>query len=263
MDVEMRTRKWSPVREDAPDAPATAASAGLVAEHLTAGYGALHAIRDVSVQVGSEQLVGIVGPNGAGKTTLLRALAGVIPLTGGTVRWRGQDVGRAPADARARGGIAFVQEGRHLFGSLSVRDNLLIGSYGRKRHKQLQEGVDRVFALFPPLAPLEKRTARTLSGGEQQMVAIGRALMGEPSCLLIDEPSLGLAPLIVDAIYRTLPELCRAHMSIAIVEQEVERILHATDYVYVMRDGVVVHHGRSDDLRDDPSQIANLYLGGE
>jgi branched-chain amino acid transport system ATP-binding protein len=204
----MQTRKSSPVLGGASDEAAVAPPAGLAADRLTAGYGALHAIRDVSVRVGSAELVGIVGPNGAGKTTLLRALAGVISPIRGTVVWQGQDVSRSPADARARSGVAFVQEGRHLFGSLTVRDNLLIGSYGRKRHKQLQQGIDRVFALFPPLAPLEKRTARTLSGGEQQMVAIGRALMGEPSCLLIDEPSLGLAPLIVDTIYRSLPELC-------------------------------------------------------
>lgn len=260
MRIQKRNRTPSPHRATG---GADADSVGLIGDRLTAGYGSLRAIRDVSVEIEGERLIGIVGPNGAGKTTLLRALAGVIPPMEGQVSWRGRDVSRQRADVRARDGIAFVQEGRHLFGSLSVRDNLLMGAYGRKRHRALQHGVDRVVGLFPALSPLLKRTSRTLSGGEQQMVAIGRALMGDPECLLIDEPSLGLAPVIVDSIYQALPELCRAHVSVAVVEQEVERVLATTHYVYVMRDGEIVSQGPSADLRADPSILGDLYLGKE
>jgi branched-chain amino acid transport system ATP-binding protein len=260
--VRIQTRNRNP-RPDQATGEAGVATAGLTGSRLTAGYGTLRAIRDVSVQIEGEQLIGIVGPNGAGKTTLLRALAGVILPMEGQVSWHGRDVSRQRADVRARDGIAFVQEGRHLFGSLSVRDNLLMGAYGRKRHRALRQGVDRVVGLFPALSPLLKRTSRTLSGGEQQMVAIGRALMGDPECLLIDEPSLGLAPVIVDPIYQALPELCRERMSVAVVEQEVDRVLSTTRYVYVMRDGEIVSEGPSEDLRADPSILGDLYLGKE
>jgi branched-chain amino acid transport system ATP-binding protein len=258
--IQARNRNPSPGRTTD---EAGAGGVGLVGSRLTAGYGTLQAIRDVSVHVEGDRLVGIVGPNGAGKTTLLRTLAGDIIPMAGNVSWRGRDVSRQRADVRARSGIAFVQEGRHLFGSLSVRDNLLMGAYGRNRHKALQQGADRVLGLFPALAPLLKRTARTLSGGEQQMVAIGRALMGDPECLLIDEPSLGLAPVIVDSIYQALPELCRAHVTVAVVEQEVDRVLAAARYVYVMRDGEIVSEGPSEDLRANPAVLGDLYLGKE
>ena len=245
----------------AQDPAAAVAGNGLETQGVTAGYGALRAIRDVSISISPDRLVGVVGANGAGKTTLLRALAGVVPVMAGKVVWRGTPINDLRADVRARSGIAFVQEGRHLFGSLSVRDNLLLGAWGRKKHKELQRGLDRVLDLFPPLAPLQRRIASTLSGGEQQMVAIGRALMGDPECLLIDEPSLGLAPVIVDTIYRALPELARADMSIAVVEQEVDRVLAASDYVYVMRDGQVVSEGPSETLRADSDALGHLYLG--
>ncbi len=228
---------------------------------LSAGYGDLIAVAGVSVSVGERQIVGIVGPNGAGKSTLLRALTGVVPLKRGSVTWRGTEIGGQPADRRARLGISMVQEGRRLFSSRSVADNLALGAYHTSRQER-RERQEEVLTLFPALRPLLRRTARVLSGGEQQMVAVGRALMSKPSCLLIDEPSLGLAPVIVDQIYASLTPLVNTGVSILLVEQEVGRVIRVADELVVLHEGLVVHHGPAKQFRDHPESLREVYLGG-
>jgi branched-chain amino acid transport system ATP-binding protein len=227
---------------------------------ISAGYGDLVAIRGLSVELQEGTLVGVVGPNGAGKSTFLRALCGVVPLRSGRVTWKGQDIGRLHADARAKLGMAMVQEGRRLFPSLSVGDNLMLGAYNASR-AQRRERREEVLDLFPALGKILGRTARVLSGGEQQMVAVGRALMSSPACLLIDEPSLGLAPLIVDEIYEALPALLRRGVSIILVEQEVGRVLKIADRLIVLHEGTAVAEGPGSDFRDRPDLLAQLYLG--
>lgn len=229
---------------------------------ISAGYGDLVAIKDVSVDLEEGSLLGVVGPNGAGKSTLLRTLAGVIPVRSGTVAWEGKPVGRLPADSRARLGIAMVQEGRRLFPSLTVQENLMLGAYHapkiERRSRQAQ-----VLEIFPALAGILDRTARVLSGGEQQMVAVGRALMSKPRCMLIDEPSLGLAPIIVDEIYSALPRLQGGGVSIVLVEQEVGRVLKIADRIVVLHEGRVMHDKPAQFFRDNPDELRDAYLGGE
>ncbi|NHI19059.1 ABC transporter ATP-binding protein [Phycicoccus endophyticus] len=229
---------------------------------IRAGYGDLTAIDDVSMAVGEREIVGVIGPNGAGKSTLLRAITGVVPLTAGSVTWCGEPIDRLPTDARARRGIAMVQEGRRLFASLSVRDNLVLGAYHADRATR-QAAEDDVLELFPALRDIRGRTAGVLSGGEQQMVAIGRALMSRPRCLLIDEPSLGLAPFIVDEIYRTLPTLVELGVAVVVVEQEVGRVLKVVDRVMVLHEGRSVYEGSGERFRTDPDALASVYLGHE
>ncbi len=232
----------------------------LTGEGVTAGYGDLVAVDDLDIEVARGELVGVVGPNGAGKSTLLRALAGVIPLRAGRVRWEGSDIGQLPADERARLGIAMVQEGRRLFASLSVEDNLILGAY-HASHAERRDRQEEVLSLFPALRAILGRTARVLSGGEQQMVAVGRALMGRPTCLLIDEPSLGLAPIVVEEIYRALPPLLERGVSVLLVEQEVGRVLGIADRLVVLHEGSVVHTGPAAEFRDRPGDLAEIYLG--
>ena len=234
----------------------------LTATDIRAGYGDLTAIDGVSMHIDDGEIVGVIGPNGAGKSTLLRALTGVVPLTSGSVTWRGEPVDRLPADARARMGIAMVQEGRRLFPSLSVKDNLLLGAYHADK-KGRQAAEDDVMGLFPALKDITDRTAGVLSGGEQQMVAIGRALMSRPKCLLVDEPSLGLAPFIVDEIYRTLPTLVELGTSVVVVEQEVGRVLKVVDRLMVLHEGRPVYDGTGERFRSDPEALASVYLGRE
>lgn len=227
---------------------------------ISAGYGDLVAIKGLSVDLEEGTLLGVVGPNGAGKSTFLRALTGVVALREGRVIWKGSDIGGLPADGRARLGIAMVQEGRRLFSSLSVQDNLMLGAYNAPRSER-RERQEEVLQLFPALAEILGRTAGVLSGGEQQMVAVGRALMGKPSCLLIDEPSLGLAPIIVDEIYKALPALLEKGVSIILVEQEVGRVLKVADRLIVLHEGVIVHEGPATEFRDRPEALAEVYLG--
>lgn len=232
----------------------------LHSEGIYAGYGDLVAIKDVSLDVNEGGLLGVVGPNGAGKSSLLRALTGVIDLRSGRVEWKGDDISHLSADRRAKLGMAMVQEGRRLFPSLSVADNLMLGGYNASKADR-RSRRERVLDLFPALAPLLSRTASVLSGGEQQMVAVGRALMGDPACLLIDEPSLGLAPIIVDEIYGALPALLADGMSIVLVEQEVGRVLSIADQLVVLHEGETVHRGPAAEFRDRPEALSDIYLG--
>ena len=232
---------------------------------LSARYGPVHALRDVSLDVRAGELVALIGANGAGKSTLLRTIAGLLAPTAGRVAVDGRDVtGRAP-EALLRAGVALVPERRRIFGDLTVLDNLELGGYalprGRAFASRLAAGVEAAYDRFPVLRQRSRQLAGTLSGGEQQMLAIGRALMTRPRLLLCDEPSLGLAPLVVQEIMRLLAALRAAGTTILLVEQNARLALRFADRAYVLEVGRVALSGASADLLAD-DQLKAAYLGG-
>jgi branched-chain amino acid transport system ATP-binding protein len=232
---------------------------------LSARYGPVHALRDVSLEVRAAELVALIGANGAGKSTLLRAIAGLVAPVAGRVALDGRDVtGQAP-EAMIRAGVALVPERRRVFAPLTVLDNLELGGYalprGREFRSRLEAGVEEAYRLFPVLRRRRDQLAGTLSGGEQQMLAIGRALMTRPRLLLCDEPSLGLAPLVVAEIMRLLSSLREAGTTILLVEQNARMALRSADRAYVLEVGSVVLSGRATDLLED-DQLKAAYLGG-
>ena len=228
---------------------------------LSVSYGGIGAVHDVSLRVGAGQIVTVIGPNGAGKTTLLNAIMGVHPGRGG-VRFAGRDVGRLGIEERVRGGMSLVPEKRELFGAMTVEDNLLLGGF-RLRHggrAAAQTAMSEVYDLFPRLRERRLQQSATLSGGERQMLAMGRALMARPDLLLLDEPSLGLAPLIVREIFRIIAGLRSRGCAILLVEQNARAALQVSDHAYVLETGQVVLQGRSADLAGDERVVAT-YLG--
>ena len=232
---------------------------------LSARYGAVAALRDVSLDVRAGELVALIGANGAGKSTLLRAIAGLVAPAAGRVALDGRDVtGQAP-EAMIRAGVALVPERRRVFAPLTVLDNLELGGYalprGRDFRSRLEAGVEEAYRLFPVLRRRRDQLAGTLSGGEQQMLAIGRALMTRPRLLLCDEPSLGLAPLVVAEIMRLLSTLREAGTTILLVEQNARMALRSADRAYVLEVGSVVLSGAATDLLED-DQLKAAYLGG-
>jgi branched-chain amino acid transport system ATP-binding protein len=227
---------------------------------LSVTYGGLHALSEVSLKVEAGQFVAIVGPNGAGKTTLFKAISGTVPPAGGQIRYDGQDLLRLPPPARAHLGIAHVPEGRQAFASLSVMENLELGAYaGRARGHRAD--FERIFALFPVLHERRHQLAGTLSGGEQQMLAIGRGIASGPRLLMLDEPSMGLAPAMADAIFERIDELHRQDgLTILLVEQRVAEAVQSCDFGYVLETGRVVLAGPSAALMAD-DRIRTVYLG--
>jgi branched-chain amino acid transport system ATP-binding protein len=227
---------------------------------LRAGYGHVEVLHGVSLSVPKGQMVAIVGPNGAGKSTLMGAVMGLIPRRGGTVVFAGAPAG--PTEELVTGGAVLVPEKRALFADMNVEDNLLLGFYPRRRagERDARPAMREVFDIFPRLAERRRQLAGTLSGGERQMLALGRALMGRPRLLLLDEPSLGLAPLMVREIFRVLTELRRGGLSILLVEQNVRAALQVSDYGYVLEMGEVAIEGPSVELVQDP-RILGTYLG--
>jgi branched-chain amino acid transport system ATP-binding protein len=235
----------------------------LEVDRLSSGYGKLTVLRDVSLSVEEREIVVILGANGAGKSTLLRTLSGLIAPSGGSARFGGEDLAGRAAHWLARKGIAHVPEGRGIFAEQSVQDNLELGAFGwaRGRRSRMMAEFDRVYSLFPILAERRRQRAGTLSGGQQQMVAIGRALMARPKLVLLDEPSLGLAPLVVSAIFKTIRQLREEGMAILLVEQNARAALSLADRAYVLGTGRIVAGGRADELAAN-SQIQRSYLGG-
>jgi branched-chain amino acid transport system ATP-binding protein len=232
---------------------------------LSARYGPVHALRDVSLEVRAGELVALIGANGAGKSTLLRAIAGLVAPAAGRVALDGRDVtGQAP-EAMIRAGVALVPERRRVFAPLTVLDNLELGGYALPRghdfRSRLEAGVKEAYRLFPVLRRRRDQLAGTLSGGEQQMLAIGRALMTRPRLLLCDEPSLGLAPLVVAEIMRLLSSLREAGTTILLVEQNARMALRSADRAYVLEVGSMVLSGAATDLLQD-DQLKAAYLGG-
>ncbi|PZO13903.1 MAG: ABC transporter ATP-binding protein [Burkholderiales bacterium] len=236
-----------------------AANSLLEIKGVTSHYGRIQALHGVDLQVREGQIVALVGANGAGKTTLLRAVSGVKTITAGTVQFRHQDISRQPADWRVRNGISQVPEGRQVFGPMSVEDNLLLGAFTRDKH-EAHESLARMYALFPSLLSKRAVPAGNLSGGQQQMLAMGRALMARPALLLLDEPSMGLAPLIVQEIFRLIRDLRHQGVTILIVEQNAHAALTIADHAYVLETGRVVLSGPGPELLQDPG-IRAAYLG--
>jgi len=229
---------------------------------VRAGYGRTEVLHGISMQVDAGELVALIGSNGAGKSTLLKSIVGLVQPTHGAVRHNGRDISAARPERLVAKGIALVPEGRMLFGPMSVRENLELGAYasGRGRSAAIVEGLERVHQLFPVLAERAAQPAETLSGGEQQMLAVGRALMSGPSLLLLDEPSLGLAPKVIAEIFSVLDALRSQGVTILLVEQDAKLALKHSDRGYVMRTGRVVLEGTASDLLADES-VRTIYLG--
>ena len=228
-------------------------------EGLASHYGRIQALRGIALAVEEGELVALVGANGAGKTTLLRTISGVQPATAGTIRFAGRDVTKSAPDRRVRLGIAQVPEGRQVFAPLAVEDNLRLGGYSRPR-AEVERALAETYARFPVLAERRRQPAGTLSGGQQQMLAIGRALMAHPRCLLLDEPSMGLAPMLVEEIFRTIQQLKEAGTTIFLVEQNAYAALAVADRGYVMETGAIVLSGSGDALLQN-EQVKTAYLG--
>lgn len=231
----------------------------LQVDALSSRYGRITALSEVSLHVEQGELIALVGANGAGKTTLLRTLSGVQPASAGSVRFEGEDVTRASARRRVRMGIVQVPEGRQMFGPLSVEDNLRLGAFVRPS-AEVPDGLERVYQLFPVLHGKRKEPAGTLSGGQQQMLAIGRALMARPRLLLLDEPSMGLAPRLVSEIFATIRALRDAATTILLVDQNARAALAIADRAYVLEVGRIAMTGRGSELLDDPG-VQQAYLG--
>ncbi len=234
----------------------------LVAEDIHVAYGRVEAVRGVSLSMRTGQIVTVIGPNGAGKTTLLAALIGLLPSRG-RVTYDGADLRRLGVEDRVERGLVLVPEQRELFADMSVADNLLLGAYAHRHDAAgLRRRRDDVFARFPRLAERRRQWAGTLSGGERQMLALGRALMSRPRLLMLDEPSLGLAPLIVRDIFHIIRGLRDLGVSILLVEQNARAALESADYGYVLETGEIATHGLASSLLHDP-RVAATYLGGE
>jgi len=226
-------------------------------------YGRVRALDRVSLKVEEGEIVCLIGANGAGKTTLLNTVSGMVPASQGDVIWGGQSIARRPAEQIVRLGISHVPERRQVFGSLTVHENLTLGAYCRVRRDgwaAIRQDVERVFTLFPVLKERSRQPAGTLSGGEQQMLAVGRGLMARPKLMLLDEPSLGLAPLIVQEIFRIISELRRNGTTILLVEQNARAALRVADRGYVLETGRVVLQGTPTELAGD-EQLRLAYLG--
>ncbi|GAB4503939.1 MAG: ABC transporter ATP-binding protein [Anaerolineales bacterium] len=232
----------------------------LTIKNLQVQYGAFVALHGVSLSVTEGQVVSIVGANGAGKTTLINTISGLLRPTAGEITFEGHDLLRLESHAIASLGIVQVPEGRKLFPDMTVYENLLMGSYSKRSKQHRKESLEMVFHLFPRLEQRTKQLARTLSGGEQQMLAIGRAVMSKPRLMMFDEPSLGLAPLLVQGIFQTITQLKAAGMTIMLVEQNVRQSLQISDYAYVLETGQVVLEGSGQSVLEN-EHTRKAYLG--
>jgi branched-chain amino acid transport system ATP-binding protein len=233
----------------------------LTIDQVSVAYDKVEAVRGVSLAIEPGQIVTVIGPNGAGKTTLLGAAIGLLPWRG-RMSFDGIDLKRLDVEARIERGFCLVPETRELFGDLSVSDNLLLGGYSRRRDSaELKQSLADVYGRFPRLNERRNQKASTLSGGERQMLALGRALMAKPRLLMLDEPSLGLAPIIVREVFRIIASLRELGVSILLVEQNARAALETADFGYVLETGEIVHSGAAADLMHDPRVTAS-YLGG-
>lgn len=232
----------------------------LEVERLEVSYGALAALHGVSLTIRPGEMVALVGPNGAGKSTLLKAIAGLLIPRAGVIRWEGKSVSAEPPQRIVERGVALVPEGRRLFARMTVRENLELGAFTKRAQRERRAQLERVYNIFPRLLERERQLAGSLSGGEQQMLALGRALMGLPRLLLLDEPSLGLAPRVVESIFSILSELHREGMSLFIVEQNVHAVLTLAERAYILEGGRIVGEGEGQRLLQD-DHVRAAYLG--
>ena len=229
-------------------------------ENIHSYYGHIHALRDISLTVEEGEVVTLIGSNGAGKTTTLRSINGILPPREGRIIFRGEEIQGVPAHDMSSKGIAQSPEGRKIFSRMTVLENLEMGAYHRNDRKEIQDDMDRVYDLFSRLKEREKQEAGTMSGGEQQMLAIGRALMSRPKLLLLDEPSMGLAPVLVERIFQIIEEINRQGTTILLVEQNANVALDIATRGYVLETGEIVNAASAEKLRQDP-KVREVYLG--
>lgn len=229
-------------------------------ENLNCGYGDLKVLFDISLQVDKAECVALVGSNGAGKTTLLRVISGVTPITSGKVWWEGKDITNVAAHLRPEFGIAHIPQGRGILTTVSIYDNLMLGAYCKRSRSKRMDLMTKVLDMFPILKERLSHQAGTLSGGQQQMLAIGRALMLEPTLLVLDEPSLGLAPIVVDEVFRTIDRVKETGTSILLIEQNLVQALAVADRGYVIETGHINIEGKSKDLLHN-EDVRKAYLG--
>ena len=229
--------------------------------HLNVYYHAIHALKDVSLELERGEIVAIIGANGAGKTTTLNAISGILTPASGQMLLNNQDLMQMRPAEIVKHGIVQVPEGRKIFTRMSVKENLEMGAYSLKDQKRIDENMRKVFKIFPRLEERQRQPGGTLSGGEQQMLAMGRGLMADPQLLLLDEPSMGLAPILVDQIFEVIQEINQRGVSILLVEQNANRALSIADRAYLFETGSVVLTGRASELRENPL-VKEAYLGG-
>ena len=228
-------------------------------ENLASAYGRIEVLHGISMEIRTGEIASLIGANGAGKTTLLRAISGVQPITSGDIRLEGRSIASLQSHARVALGISHVPEGRQLFAPLSVEDNLKLGAWSRPASEAASE-LARVYALFPMLAEMRRTPAGALSGGQQQMLAIGRGLMAEPKLLILDEPSLGLSPRLVEELFALIETINREGIGMLLVEQNVVQSLQVAQRAYVLDNGAIVLQGSAQDVRDNPD-LKRAYLG--
>jgi branched-chain amino acid transport system ATP-binding protein len=232
----------------------------LQVENLNVYYGAIHALQGVSFKVNEGEIVTLIGANGAGKSTTLRTISGLLRSRTGSIRFRGQDIGTVPAEKIVRLGISQVPEGRKIFAPLSVRENLMMGAFTRDNQSEIAQTLERVYQSFPRLKERAGQFGGTLSGGEQQMLATARGLMSRPTLLLLDEPSMGLSPILVEEIFRIITEINRQGTSILLVEQNAQMALSVASRAYVLETGRIVLSGSAREIAEN-SQVKEAYLG--
>ena len=229
-------------------------------KRLEVAYGGIQAVKGIDLNVGAGELVCLIGANGAGKTTTLKGITGLQPIKSGAIHYAGEEITGRPAFQLVRKGLSMVPEGRGVFGALTIDENLAMGAYARADRSEIRRDVERVFELFPRLKERRRQTAGTLSGGEQQMLAMGRAMMSRPKLLLLDEPSMGLAPLMVQKVFETVVAISREGVTILLIEQNAKLALEVASRGYVMESGEITLHGDAKQLLSDP-KVRAAYLG--
>ena len=229
-------------------------------ENLTVNYGAIKALKKITCEVHQGEIVALIGANGAGKTTILNAISGILPINDGKILFTGKDITKTPPHEIVKMGICQVPEGRRVFANMSVLENLEMGGYSLSDKNAVAAGIERAFTLFPRLKERTKQMAKTLSGGEQQMLAMGRALMSSPKLLLLDEPSMGLAPMLVEKIFEIIVDINKSGTTILLVEQNANMALSIAHRAYVLETGEVVLSGDAKELAEDP-EVRKAYLG--
>jgi len=229
-------------------------------ENLTVNYGAIKALKKITCEVHQGEIVALIGANGAGKTTILNAISGILPINDGKILFTGKDITKTPPHEIVKMGICQVPEGRRVFANMSVLENLEMGGYSLSDKNAVAAGIERAFTLFPRLKERTKQLAKTLSGGEQQMLAMGRALMSSPKLLLLDEPSMGLAPMLVEKIFEIIVDINKSGTTILLVEQNANMALSIAQRAYVLETGEVVLSGAANELAEDP-EVRKAYLG--
>lgn len=227
---------------------------------LQVSYGGIRAVRNINLHVKTGELISLIGANGAGKSTTLRAICGLVPVAGGDIIYQGKSIKGQPSFQMVRKGLVMVPEGRGIFGQLTIEENLNIGAYTRTDTAQIKADKDQVFQLFPRLAERRTQSAGTLSGGEQQMLAMGRAILSKPELLLLDEPSMGLAPIMVDKVFEVIQMIAKQGVTILLIEQNAKLALELSDRGYVMESGEITLNGNGLELLDDP-KVRAAYLG--